>query len=313
MPNVMGREFPYTAEGMAAAQQYSQAMGMRDGGSMGFRPVGMQEGGVPGVNSLVATGLGARAARAGAGGNLVESIGNATQRGVSAVMGAPVDAANVALGAVGLGATTPVGGAESISNAMDTVAALVQQFTAQGIPEPVKNAVNAAIGTYGIPVDLVNSALSAIGVPVSDNPIGGSQNLTETFGMRDGGSMGFRPVGYDEGGPVGYADGDVVLDNQSRAAVIEKLMDMTGMGPNTFVPLTNGQLINAVQKVEADALAAQMQQMQQMQGPAGLMAPTQQMAPAMPDPTGVPPEGGDQMLMPRPGMAGGGIMSLRGY
>ena len=45
MPNVMGREFPYTPEGMAAAQQYSQAMGMRDGGPMGFRPVGMQAGG----------------------------------------------------------------------------------------------------------------------------------------------------------------------------------------------------------------------------------------------------------------------------
>ena len=45
MPNVMGREFPYTAEGMAAAQQYSQAMGMRDGGSMGFRPIGYDNGG----------------------------------------------------------------------------------------------------------------------------------------------------------------------------------------------------------------------------------------------------------------------------
>ena len=45
MPNVMGREFPYTPEGMAAAQQYSQAMGMRDGGPMGFRPLGMQAGG----------------------------------------------------------------------------------------------------------------------------------------------------------------------------------------------------------------------------------------------------------------------------
>ena len=40
MPNVMGREFPYTPEGMAAARQYSQAMGMRDGGPMGFRPLG---------------------------------------------------------------------------------------------------------------------------------------------------------------------------------------------------------------------------------------------------------------------------------
>ena len=47
MPNVMGREFPYTPEGMAAAQQYRQALGMRDGGMMGFRPVGMQAGGVP--------------------------------------------------------------------------------------------------------------------------------------------------------------------------------------------------------------------------------------------------------------------------
>ena len=110
--------------------------------------------------------------------------------------------------------------------------------------------------------------------PYTAEGMAAAQQYSQAMGMRDGGSMGFRPVGYDEGGPVGYADGDVVLDNQSRAAVIEKLMDMTGMGPNTFVPLTNGQLINAVQKVEADALAAQMQQMQQM-------APTQQMAPEM--------------------------------
>ena len=48
MPNVMGREFPYTPQGVAAAQQYRQTLGMRDGGMMGFRPVGMQAGGVPG-------------------------------------------------------------------------------------------------------------------------------------------------------------------------------------------------------------------------------------------------------------------------
>ena len=45
MPNVMGREFPYTPQGMAAAQQYRQALGMRDAGPMGFRPVRMQTGG----------------------------------------------------------------------------------------------------------------------------------------------------------------------------------------------------------------------------------------------------------------------------
>jgi hypothetical protein len=42
----MGREFPYTPQGMAEAEQYRQAVGMRGGGMMGFRPVGYQTGGV---------------------------------------------------------------------------------------------------------------------------------------------------------------------------------------------------------------------------------------------------------------------------
>jgi hypothetical protein len=44
MPNVMGREFPYTPQGMAEAEQYRQAVGMRGGGMMGFRPVGYADG-----------------------------------------------------------------------------------------------------------------------------------------------------------------------------------------------------------------------------------------------------------------------------
>jgi len=44
MPNVLGREFPYTPEGEAAALRYSRDIGMRGGGMMGFRPVGYQEG-----------------------------------------------------------------------------------------------------------------------------------------------------------------------------------------------------------------------------------------------------------------------------
>ena len=44
MPNIAGREFAYTPQGMAAAQQYKQSLGMRGGGMMGFRPVGYQEG-----------------------------------------------------------------------------------------------------------------------------------------------------------------------------------------------------------------------------------------------------------------------------
>jgi len=42
----MGREFPYTPQGMAEAEQYRQAVGMRGGGMMGFRPVGYADAGV---------------------------------------------------------------------------------------------------------------------------------------------------------------------------------------------------------------------------------------------------------------------------
>lgn len=45
MPNVMGREFPYTPQGMAEAEQYRQAVGMRGGGMMGFRPIAMADAG----------------------------------------------------------------------------------------------------------------------------------------------------------------------------------------------------------------------------------------------------------------------------
>ena len=90
--------------------------------------------------------------------------------------------------------------------------------------------------------------------PYTPQGMAAARQYSQAMGIRDGGSMGFRPVGY--------ADGDVVLDDQTRSAIIEKLMDMTGMGANTFVGLSNEQLTAAVQKVEADALAAQMQQEQ---------------------------------------------------
>ena len=45
MPNVAGREFPYTPEGFQAAERYRQALGMRDGGLMGFRPLSYAGGG----------------------------------------------------------------------------------------------------------------------------------------------------------------------------------------------------------------------------------------------------------------------------
>ena len=44
MPNIAGREFAYTPQGMAAAEQYKQSLGMRGGGMLGFRPVGYADG-----------------------------------------------------------------------------------------------------------------------------------------------------------------------------------------------------------------------------------------------------------------------------
>jgi hypothetical protein len=105
--------------------------------------------------------------------------------------------------------------------------------------------------------------------PYTPQGMAAARQYSQAMGMRDGGSMGFRPVGY--------ADGDLVMDPQTRSAIIEKLMDMTGMGANTFVGLSNEQLTAAVQKVEADALAAQTQQLQQMQE---RTSPSQRSAPS---------------------------------
>jgi len=54
MPNVAGREFAYTPQGMAAAEQYKQSLGMRGGGMMGFRPVGYADGDLVESETLIA-------------------------------------------------------------------------------------------------------------------------------------------------------------------------------------------------------------------------------------------------------------------
>jgi hypothetical protein len=68
-------------------------------------------------------------------------------------------------------------------NAIDTVKSLVQGFAAQGVPNPVKEGIKAAIEFYGIPVDVVNYALGRLGIPTSDSPIGGAKHLRKTFGF----------------------------------------------------------------------------------------------------------------------------------
>ena len=140
---------------------------------------------------------------------------------------------------------------------------------------------------------------------------------------RDGGMMGFRPVGMQGGGMMGQgaAEGGGMTD-ASRAAIIEQLMSMTGMRAPTFIEMTNEQLMTALQKVEADALKAlEMQQMQQMPMPPTTKSPTLGSGvtgspgydPAINTYTPPLPESNQPYYPELPMMAGGGIMSLRGY
>ena len=100
--------------------------------------------------------------------------------------------------------------------------------------------------------------------PYTAEGMAAAQQYSQAMGMRDGGMMGFRPVGYGGGGsvPAGYQDGDVVMNEQDRVVLIEYLMDMTGMGPNTFVEMSNTDLMRAREKVDADALKAETQRQQ---------------------------------------------------
>ena len=172
MPNVAGREFPYTPQGMAAAEQYKQSLGMRGGGMMGFRPVGYQDG------DLVEAPINAPSLYQGGVDNskfLMDTAGGAIPPLVATGMGRTM-ATRMAEGA-------PGGGDGGMSKAVDAVSSLVQEFTAQGVPDLARKVTNTALTMYGIPVDLVNAILKSLGVPVSDTPIGGSKNLMEAFGF----------------------------------------------------------------------------------------------------------------------------------
>jgi hypothetical protein len=177
MPNVAGREFPYTPQGMAAAEQYKQSLGMRGGGMMGFRPVGYQDG------DLVEAPINAPSLYQGGIDSsefLMDTAGGAIPPLVATGMGRTM-ATRMAEGA-------PGGGDGGLSKAVDVVSSLVQEFTAdvqaiQDVPDLVRKVTNTALGMHGIPVDLVNAILKSLGVPVSDTPIGGSRNLMETFGF----------------------------------------------------------------------------------------------------------------------------------
>ena len=133
---------------------------------------------------------------------------------------------------------------------------------------------------------------------------------------RDGGMMGFRPVGMEVGGMMGQgAAGSGGMTDAVRAAIIEQLMSMTGMRAPTFIEMTNEQLMTALRKVEADALRAlEMQQMPMPPTALGSGVTTNPgFDPATNTYTPPLPESNQPYYPELPRMAGGGIMSLRGY
>jgi hypothetical protein len=117
--------------------------------------------------------------------------------------------------------------------------------------------------------------------------------------------MGFRPVGYDVGGEVGL-----------KERLIEEIMQITGMTDvGTLLEMSVPDLQNALSGLLGNE--------QGMMPPGQMMSPPDMrpnspgvvpnegggfdyyppqtgMEQTMPDPTGVPPEGGDQMIMQRP-------------
>ena len=90
--------------------------------------------------------------------------------------------------------------------------------------------------------------------------------------------MGFRPLNY--------AEGDAVMDSETRAAIIDYITSTTGNTSNSVIEM----LLNLS---DEDLLAARQRVMMQR--------PAQQMQPMMQQP----------MAQDNIGMARGGIMSLR--
>jgi hypothetical protein len=75
-------------------------------------------------------------------------------------------------------------------NAIDTVKSLVQGFAAQGVPNPVKEGIKAAIEFYGIPVDVVNYALGRLGIHFGNPVRPTSERFQEGISRRIGRDFG---------------------------------------------------------------------------------------------------------------------------
>ena len=154
--------------------------------------------------------------------------------------------------------------------------------------------------------------------PYTPQGVAAAQQYSQSLGMRDGGPMGFRPVGYQVGGPVGYAEGGTPMDKETRGAVIEFLMSMTGMtDPTPLLELSDAELVAAKDKVSQPQVAAPQMSAPQVSAPQ--MSAPQVSAPQMSAPQQIPnfpgvvpnETGSGYDYYPPTDMYNGGLMSLR--
>ena len=186
MPNVMGREFPYTPEGMAAAEQYKQAMGMRDGGMMGFRPLQMQGGGTVQPASGPQVGADVMA--------VFQDLVDLTQRGSTAEVRAYVGAHRPTLDK--LANTLPRGQANFVQNILDSFAA------------PSEQGGNLVPGTLGseLGVDTFLQGAPADAPPMSDRDLADLYRVVPERRMppEGGDQLLVRPPNSPRGSDIDY-------------------------------------------------------------------------------------------------------------
>ena len=144
--------------------------------------------------------------------------------------------------------------------------------------------------------------------PYTPQGMASADRYRQSLGMRHGGPMGFRPVGYahgdlvEDGGNLGRLSGAEAdglsepfsYDSESRAAIIEKIMSLTGMqDPLVLLELSDEQLRAALAKVEKEALTREMLPPQGMPRPLDrdidMLMPPQPMPPPLTQPQ-MPPQ-----------------------
>ena len=148
MPTVNGngKEFDYTPEGIEAAKLYQKQRLQRPPSELGFRPLPSQ---TPSSSPVVSAAL--------------EGLGNFAGQRAADTFGAPADTASFIARQVGVPVPENViGGSQSIIEAANAIRSLAENFAAQNVPDPIKQAVRAIVDAAAFPVNVITEALEML-------------------------------------------------------------------------------------------------------------------------------------------------------